>query len=437
MVMAITTPTTETAPLSPRAGMDRKIERRPRRLLWAAVTVVSLTLVTSLTIAFVRASGVRTFAVERERVTISNVSSGTFHDFIPIRGNVAPLDVVYLDAIEGGRVEKILAEEGAFLEKGQPVLELSNTALQLDVISREAEVTEQLNNLRNTRLAIEQNKLTLKSTLVEMDYQIARLGRLAQRRGELAERGLIARQDYEDTADELAYYRNRREVTLQAQEQDDRMRLAQIASLETGVEQLQKNLAIARGNLDSLVIKAPIAGQLTSLDVEVGEAKKPAERLGQIDDVDDYKITAAIDEFYVTRVQRGQTAEATIDGTAYALTIAKQYPQIENGQFQVDLEFSGAAPTNIRRGQTLQMRLALGDSATALLLPRGPFFDDTGGNWVFALDSSGSYAEKRAVRLGRKNPDSVEVLEGLAEGERAITSEYASFTAMDRIAFKN
>jgi HlyD family secretion protein len=432
--MATTTIETATAP---RVGMDRKIERRPRRLLWTIVAGASLTLVASLAVAFVRASGVRTFALERERVTISTVASGTFHDFIPIRGNVAPLKVVYLDAIEGGRVEKILAEEGAFLERGRPVLELSNTSLQLGVISREAEVAEQLNNLRNTRLAMEQNRLTLKSTLVEVDYQITRLARLAERRKELADRGLIARQDYEDTADELAYYRNRRDVTLQAQEQDDRMRLAQIASLEAGVEQLQRNLAIARANLDSLVIKAPIAGQLTSLDVEVGEAKKPAERLGQIDDVDDYKITAEIDEFYVTRVQPGQTAEASIDGEAYTLTVKKVYPQIENSQFEVDLEFADRAPTNIRRGQTLQMRLALGDSTAALLLPRGSFYEDTGGNWVFALDASGSYAEKRAVRLGRRNPDSIEVLEGLRAGERAITSEYSTFAAMDRIAFKN
>jgi HlyD family secretion protein len=433
--MATTTAMIETG--APRTGMDRKIERRPRRLFWTIVTVTSLTLVTSLAVAFVRTGGVRTFAVERERVTISTVASGTFHDFIPIRGNVTPLAVVYLDAIEGGRVEKVLAEEGAFLERGQPVLELSNTTLQLDVISREAEVTEQLNNLRNTRLAMEQNRLTLKSTLVEVDYQLVRLGRLAERRQELADRGLISRQDYEDAADELAYYENRRAVTLQAQEQDERMRLAQIASLETGVDQLQKNLAIARANLDSLVIKAPIAGQLTSLDVEVGEAKKPAERLGQIDDVDDYKITAEIDEFYVTRVLRGQTAEATIDGVPCRLTVAKVYPQIENGQFKVDLEFGGTPPANLRRGQTLQMRLALGDSAQALLLPRGAFFDDTGGNWVFVLDASGSYAEKRPVRLGRRNPDSIEVLEGLRAGERAITSEYSTFAAMDRIAFKN
>jgi HlyD family secretion protein len=429
------TPATEIA--TPRQGMDRKIETRPRRLLWTVATVAGLTLITSLALAFVRTSGVRTFSVERERLTISTVGNGTFHDFIPIRGNVAPLDIVYLDAIEGGRVEKILAEEGAFLERGQPVLELSNSSLQLGVISREAEVSEQLNNLRNTRLAMEQNKLALRSTLVEVDYQIARLARLAERRGELAERGLIARQDYEDSADELAYYRNRREVTLEAQQQDERMRLAQIASLESGVEQLQRNLAIARANLDSLVIKAPIAGQLTSLDVEVGEAKKPAERLGQIDDMDDFKIAAEIDEFYVARVQPGQTAEVTIDGAPFTLAIAKVYPQIVNGQFKVDLEFTDTPPADMRRGQTLQMRLALGDSTTALLLPRGAFYDDTGGSWVFALDPSGSYAEKRPVRLGRRNPDSIEVLDGLAAGERAITSEYASFAAMDRIAFKD
>jgi HlyD family secretion protein len=368
-------------------------------------------------------------------VTISTVTSGTFDDFIPIRGNVTPRSIVYLDAVEGGRVERVFADEGSFLEAGDPILELSNTALQLDVISREAQVAEQLNNLRNTRLAMEQNRLALKSTLVEVDYQIVRLERLTARRQELADRNLISRADYEESADELVYYRNRRVVTLESQEQDERMRLAQIASLESGIEQLQRNLAIAKSNLDNLVIRAPIAGQLTALDAEVGAAKKPAERLGQIDDVDDYKITARVDEFYVTRLAPGQTAELTLADAAYALTVTKAYPQVTDGQFEVDLEFAAAVPDNIRRGQTPQTRLALGDSTPAVLLPRGGFYEDTGGNWAFVLDATGERAEKRAIRLGRRNPEHFEVLEGLDVGDRVITSAYGAFVAMDRIEF--
>jgi HlyD family secretion protein len=434
--MATAQPVTELRRPMPGNGMDRRLERRPisRAKLLAAAIMVALAV--AALYEFASTSGVRTFAVAPDRVTISTVTSGTFLDFIPIRGNVTPLKTVYLDAVEGGRVEQVFADEGAYLQQGEPILELSNTALQLDVISREAQVAEQLNNLRNTRLAMEQNRLALKDTLVEIDYQLIRLGRLTQRRKELADRGLISRQDYEDAADELTYYRNRRDVTIESQEQDERMRLAQIASLEAGIEQLQRNLSIAKENLDSLVIKAPISGQLTSLDVDIGEAKMPAERLGQIDDVDDYKITAQVDEFYVTRLNKGQTAELTLEGRSYELGVAKVYPQVRDGQFEVDLKFMGAPPTNIRRGQTLQIRLALGDSTEALLLPRGGFFDDTGGNWAFVLNGTGDAAERRAIRLGRRNPEHFEVLEGLSAGDKAITSEYAAFASMDRIELK-
>ena len=421
---------------TPTGGMDRKIEKSRMSLPKLAAGVVLLAAVIAVTVSFVRTSGVRTFAVAPDRITIAAVAPGTFNDFIPIRGNVTPLTTVYLDAVEGGRVERVFVDEGSYVEPGDPILELSNTTLQLDVISREAEVTEQMNNLRNTRLAMEQNRLSLKSELVEIDYQITRLGRLAERRKELLDRALIATQDYEDAADELEYYRRRREITIESQEQDERMRLAQIESLESGVEQLQRNLEIARRNLDNLVIRAPVAGQLTALDAEIGQSKQRGERLGQIDDVDDFKVTAQVDEFYVTRVALGQRAELTLGGEAYALEVAKVYPQVRDGQFEVDLEFAGAAPANIRRGQTLQVRLALGDSAEALLLARGGFFQDTGGNWAFVVDDSGAFAEKRPIRLGRRNPEYFEVLDGLRAGDRVITSEYSAFMSMDRIEFR-
>ncbi len=242
--------------------MDRRIAKARPSLLKLATATLAAVAAAGVGYEIVRASGTRTFAVASDKLTISTAAAGTFEDFIPVRGNVTPFNTVYLDAIEGGRVERILVEEGTLLTAGEPILELSNTALQLDVISREAEVAEQINNLRNTRLAMEQNRLALKSTLVEIDYQITRLTRLTERRKALADSGLISRADYEEAADELEYYRHRREVTVESQEQDERMRLAQIAALEAGIEQLQRNLAIARGNLDSLVIRAPIAGQL-------------------------------------------------------------------------------------------------------------------------------------------------------------------------------
>jgi HlyD family secretion protein len=417
-------------------GMDRKIEKSRRPLLIKLGLFVVLG--SGLAVAGYRVlqdSAVATFRVDRERVTIAAVTKGTFEDFIPVRGSVTPLKSVFLDAIEGGRVEKIFVENGALVHAGQEILELSNTALQLDVISREAQVSEQLNNLRNTRLAMEQNRLSLKSQLVDIDYQIVRLERLVERRKELAEQKMIPQADYIDTLDELQYQRKRREVTIESQQQDETMRLAQIESLESGVEQLQRNLEIARSNLDNLVITAPISGQLSSFDAELGQSKARGETLGQIDDVDDFKLSVLIDEFYVTRTREGQYAEFTLSGKPYELRISRVYPQVVNGQFEVDMEFVADVPADIRRGQTLQIRVQLGDAETALLLPRGGFFQDTGGNWAFVLDASGDFAVKRDLRLGRRNPEYFEVLEGLEEGERVITSEYAAYAQMERIQF--
>jgi HlyD family secretion protein len=418
-------------------SMDRKISKR--RFTWPrfVVGVIGVALAAALGYELVSISGVRSFAIASDLVTINTARIGTFLDFVPIRGNVTPLNTVYLDAIEGGRVEAVLVEEGSFVEAGQPILELSNTTLQLDVISREAQVSEQLNNLRNTRLAMEQNRLSLKSSLVEIDYQITRLTRLTERRAELFERNLIARQDYEDSADELEYSMSRRAVTIESQEVDERMRLAQIESLESAVEQLERNLDIARANLDNLVIKAPLTGQLTALNAEIGESKARCERLGQIDDVDDFKVTALVDEFYVTRTQSGQSAEFELSGRTYALEVIKVYPQIRDGQFEIDLAFVDAPPANLRRGQTLQIRVALGDASEALLLPRGGFFQDTGGNWAFVLNETGDLAERRELRLGRRNPEYFEVLEGLEEGDRVITSTYSSYVAMDQIQLRD
>lgn len=417
-------------------SMDRKIEKDRRPLLIkAGLGIVLAGGLGWVGLGALQDSAIATFRVDRDKVTISEVSSGIFEDFIPVRGSVTPLTTVYLDAVEGGRVEKIHVRNGALVQAGDPILELSNTNLQLDVISREAQVSEQMNNLRNTRLAMEQNRLSLKSQLVDIDYNLTRLQRLAERQRQLSERGLLSAAEHENTLDELEYQRQRREITIESQQQDERMREAQIASLEDTVEQLQKNLEFARRNLDSLIVTAPIAGQLSSFDAELGQSKPPGQTLGQIDDVDDFKAKVLIDEFYVTRTQQGQYGEFTLNGRTWPLRITRVYPQVVNGQFEVDMEFTEGMPPDIRRGQTLQIRVQLGDATEALLLPRGGFFQDTGGNWAFVLDASGQYAHRREIRLGRRNTEYFEVLEGLAEGERVLTSEYAAYAEMDRIEF--
>ena len=316
----------------------------------------------------------------------------------------------------------------------QPILELSNTSLQLDVIAREAEVSEQLNNLRNTQLAIEQNRLSLKSDLIEIDYQISRLDRLVKRYVELEGNQFISKNEYEDAVDELEYWKSRREVTRESQEQDEVIRLAQIEQLEASVGQLEKNLTLTRSNLDNLLVRAPRAGQLTSLNAELGESKGRGERLGQIDDVDRFKTTALVNEFYLNRVRIGQRAELEVDGKHYELEISKVYPNVQASQFEIDLRFVGGAPSDIRRGQTLQMRLVLGDSdSNAVLLANGPFFNDTGGAWVFVMDQNRSVATRRDVQLGRRNSNNIEVFAGLTDGDEVIISSYSNFITVDRL----
>ena len=414
------------------SGMDRKIERRNRRPLALAVGAAALLAVVAVFWAL--SDPGTSYTLDGQRIRTAKVERGVYEDYIPLRAAVEPERSVLLDAIEGGRVEAILVEEGAFVEEGQPLVELSNTTLQLDVIAREAEVSEQLNNLRNTQLAIEQNRLRLKSELIEIDYQIARLTRLVNRYIALEGNQFISKNEYEDAVDELAYWKSRRVVTRESQAQDEKIRLAQVEQLAASVSQLEKNLSLARANLDNLLVKAPRAGQLTSLDAEIGESKSRGERLGQIDDVDRFKAVALVNEFYLNRVRIGQRAELEIDGRRYDLEVSKVYPEVQASQFEVDLRFTSDAPEDIRRGQTLQMRLVLGDvSERATLLANGPFFNDTGGAWVFVLGPDRNVAERRSVQFGRRNPNSIEVVGGLVEGDEVIISSYSNFITVDRL----
>lgn len=412
-------------------GMDRKIETRSRKpLIIGGAIAAGLVL---LAIVFLTDTST-SFTLDGQRIRTAEVSNGMYEDYIPLRASVEPEKTVYLDAIEGGRVEAILVEEGAFVEEGQPLIDLSNTSLQLDVIAREAEVSEQLNNLRNTQLAIEQNRLKLKGDLIEIDYQVIRLTRLVNRYEELDDNQFISKTEYENSSDELTYWKNRRIVTEESQAQDEKIRLAQIEQLESSVEQLEKNLILARGNLDNLLIRAPRAGQLTSMDAEIGESKARGERLGQIDDVDRFKATALVNEFYLNRVRIGQQAQLEINGRDYLLEISKIYPEVQASQFEIDLRFVGEAPADIRRGQTLQLRLVLGDSnERAVLLANGPFFNDTGGAWVFVLSPDGKTATRRPVQLGRRNPNMIEVDGGLVPGDEVIISSYANFIEVERL----
>ncbi len=414
--------------------MDRRVEKQKTPWKKVGIAAAAVVVIGLLGTIIMDASGGKSFRVDQDRIVVSTVSTGTFEDFIPVRGRVTPLKTVYLDAIEGGRVEEVLVEDGELVEAGDLIAVLSNTNLQLEVLGREAAVTEQLNNMRTIELQLEQNRLSHKRNIVEMNYQIKRLERQVVRERELIKTNAISQAQLDQTEDELEYYKNRLAITLESQKTDAEMQETQLAFLKESGEQLEKNLHLARKNLDSLNVRAPVDGKLSGFNVEIGQSINRGGRLGQIDDPDRYKLTANIDEFYLGRVDLGQEATYERGGDAYKMQIAKIYPQVQNGQFEVDFVFEGdGQPDGIRRGQTLQTKLTLGDATDAVLIPNGAFFQDTGGNWVFVVSPDGSQAIKRTVRLGRRNSRYIEVLEGLEVGERVVTSPYTSFVDMDRL----
>jgi HlyD family secretion protein len=414
-------------------GMDRKVEKKAslvQRLAYGTLAVLLLLLGWWFVSTLMHG---RTLSINAERIAVSPVSVGVFEDFIPLRGRLVPRSTVYLDAIEGGRVEEILVEDGAEVEAGQLIAVLSNTNLQLEVLGREAAVTEQLNNMRTIELQLEQNRLAHKRNLVEIDYQIIRLNRALERQRDLASKDLVSRSTLDELQDELVYFQNRRDVTLESQATDARMQEQQLQQLRVAGAQLETGLKFASENLEDLQVRAPLAGKLSGFNIEIGQSIEPGGRLGQIDDPDGYKLNVQIDEYYLGRVDLEQAAVAEHNRRDIGLRVSKIYPQVNAGQFEVDMELADQ-PNGLRRGQTMQVRLTLGDNTDAVLIPNGAFYQETGGNWVFVVAADGSEAVRRTVKLGRRNTNFIEVLEGLESGERVITSPYTSYTGMDRLS---
>jgi len=414
-------------------AMDRKVQKKTpvgKKLGYAAAALLVVAFGWWFVDTLLQG---RSLTINSQRITVSPVTVGTYEDFIPLRGRLVPRSTVYLDAIEGGRVEEILVEDGAIVEAGDLIAVLSNTNLQLEVLGREAAVTEQLNNMRTIELQLEQNRLSHKRNLIEIDYQIKRLNRAVARQRDLVSKDLASRSTIEELEDELTYFQNRRDITLESQSTDVRMQEQQLRQLKEAGEQLQTGLGFASKNIDDLSVRAPLAGKLSGFDIEVGQSIVRGGRLGQIDDPNGYKLNVRIDEFYVDRVDLQQFAVAEHNGRDIELSISKIYPQITDGQFEVDMILTDE-PTGLRRGQTKQVRLTLGDNTDAILIPNGAFYQETGGNWIFVLSTDGSEAIRRTVRMGRRNNEFIEVLDGLEPGERVITSPYTSYINMDRLA---
>jgi HlyD family secretion protein len=414
------------------AAMDRVVRRRRRWLRPALIGLVAAALATTAFL-ILRPNSQRSLAVAGSHITIGRVERALFDDVIQVRGRVTPLRTTFVDTASGGQVEAILVEDGASVERGQLLVELSNTALQLDMISREAQITEQLNNLRGLELAQAQSRQVHERELVEVRYQRKRLTRQIALSKELVAGGASARSEVDDLQDELDYYTQRLAVETENGAEAERLQRAQVVQMRAAAQQLEANLEIAHENLDSLKVKAPTTGKLSAFILEVGQSLAPGDRIAQIDDPDHYKVIADIDEFYLPRVDIGQRAEYPLDGTAYQLSVAKIRPQVQNGQFQVELVFDGDAPAAVRRGQTAQVRLQLGQPTEAVLIPNAGFYNDTGGAWVFVVAGDHAHAVRRTVRLGRRNPQHIEVLDGLSVGEEIVTSPYTNYLDMDRL----
>jgi HlyD family secretion protein len=372
--------------------------------------------------------------IESARVTISTVERGRFDDFLPLRARVEPSVTVFLDAVEGGRVEQVLVEDGAMVQQGQLLAVLSNADLQLNVLARQTEVIQQINSMRSQELALNQTRLNNERALIEADLATQTARRQYEVQRPLAQRGFVAGRTFADSRDLYEANRRRSEVLRRQRATDERLQSTQLAQLRESAGALNASLDIARQSLDSLNLRAPVAGQLTAFSIQIGQSFDRGARLGQIDSAGRNKLRAQVDEFYLGRVSEGQVANAEVGGRPARLRVSKIYPQVRNGAFEIDLEFVGQAPPDLQRGQTVQVRLTLGDPAPALLIPNGAFYNETGGNWVFVVAPDGRSAVRRQVRLGRRNADHIEVLEGLEPGERVITSPYTGFAERDRLS---
>ena len=417
-------------------AMDRVVERKriDKRILigGGAAGVVLLVLLFWL---FAPSAGSMT--VSRDRLSIATVQSGVFEDYLPVRARVTPLVTVYLDAVEGGRVEKKLVEDGAQVTQGQLLAVLSNAELQLSTLEKQAEVEQQLNNMRSQELALTQTRNSNLRDLNQAETDLAKARRQYDLYRPLADRGFISKKAVNDTKDDLDYQAKRLEILKHSIAQTEALQTSQLQQLRAAAGSLNTSMGVARDSLRQLNIHAPVTGELSGFDIQLGQSLQQGERIGQIDSSGANKLQADVDEFYLGRVAIGQTASAEIEGKTYRLKVAKVYPQVRNGQFQIDLVFDGPAPSSVQRGQTIQAKLTLGDSSKAVMIPNGAFFNDTGGNWVFVLDKSGDGATRRPVQLGRRNADSIEVLGGLSPGERVITSSYSGLVDKDQLTFSS
>jgi len=416
--------------------MDRVIEKKTwttRRILTIG-GIAALVLLIAAAIYFT--SGKSRLNVDTERITISEIKKGPFQEFIPVNGTVLPLTTIYLDALEGGRVEEKFVEDGAIMKKDQPILRLSNTDLELSLVNQQTAVYNLLTQMQISQNAAQQNTVNRLNSLTDANSQLKEAERIYNLNKKLYEQKVIGGQEFKQSENNYYYLLEKKKLSEQLLHQDSASNVQQLNQARQSYLGSQNALEVMRKKVGDLIVRAPVDGQLTSLDAERGQSKNKGERLGQLDVIGGFKVRVDIDEHYISRIYIGLMGQATIAGKEYKLKIKKVYTQVTAGRFQVDMEFDGEVPDGIRRGQTLQIRVALSDEVEALLLPKGGFYQQTGGNWIFKVSENGNTAYKVDIQLGMQSPDYYQVLQGLQVGDKVITSSYENYGNIQELVLK-
>lgn len=416
--------------------MDRVIEKK----YWSRKRILTIGGIVALVVligaSYYYTSGNSKLNVNTDRITVSTITKGSFQENIPVNGVVLPLTTIYLDAVEGGRVEEKYVDDGTMMKKGQPILRLSNTDLQLGLVTQETNVYNLLTQMQISKNAAQQNTVSKLNQMTDVESQLKEAERIYNLDKHLYEQKAIGSQEYLKAENDYNYYLQKQKLTDKILQQDSVSTEQQLKQARQSFEGSQTALNVMREKVGDLIVRAPIDGQLTSLDAEQGQSKNKGERLGQIDVMSGYKVRVDIDEHYISRIYTGLKGTFTFNDTTYTLEIKKIYTQVTNGRFQVDMEFTGKVPQGIRRGQTLQIVLSLSEARTALLLPKGGFYQQTGGNWIFKVNDDGTKAYKVDIQLGNQNPDYYEVLQGLKVGDKVVTSSYDTYGNMQELVLQ-
>ena len=406
--------------LEKKSGWRAVFSKKSLPYLFGAVVVV-------LIVWLLLKENTTTLRVNTATVTVSNVEEGEFNDYVSLSGTVQPMTTMQLSPLESGVVERVVAEEGTTVKAGDVILEMTNKQLSMQILQSEADLAEKQNILRNTLISMEQERLSLRQEMLMLDLEVTRKQRAYEQNKELLNEELVAREVYLQSKEDYELALSRRSLVRERQKQDSLYRTVQVAQLDENLRSMQLNMQLIRERVDNLKVKAPIDGEVGMLNVVLGQTLSQGSAIGQINDLSAYKVTAMVDEHYIDRVVTGLTASFMRQDNSYDMLLRKVYPEVRDGKFKVDLTFGGELPDNIRTGQTYNLNLQLGQPVEAVYIPRGAFFQKTGGRWIYVVDETGEKAYRRDIRIGRQNPRYYEILDGLAPGEKVITSSYDNF----------